>query len=103
MEKCRYGSDWHQIVETRATETPDAAIYRFLSYSRHERIPESVRTWAQLWQRSRAVAAWLQGHGCAGRPVLLAYAPGLDFIEALLGCLYAGAIGVPATPPRPNL
>src|SRR5262249_30388384 len=34
--------------------------------------------------------------------VLLVYPPGLDFITALLGCLYARVIAVPAYPPDPT-
>ncbi|MEL6325722.1 MAG: AMP-binding protein, partial [Cyanobacteria bacterium J06626_23] len=30
------------------------------------------------------------------------YPPGLDYIAAFWGCVYAGAIAVPAYPPRPN-
>jgi acyl-CoA synthetase (AMP-forming)/AMP-acid ligase II len=30
----------------------------------------------------------------------LLYPPGLDYIAAFFGCLYAGAIAVPAYPPR---
>jgi acyl-CoA synthetase (AMP-forming)/AMP-acid ligase II len=53
--------------------------------------------------RARAIAAMLQGEGLEHRRVLLLYAPGLQFIEAFLGCLYAGAIAVPAYPPEPGL
>ena len=38
----------------------------------------------------------------AGERALLLYPPGLDFITAFLGCLYAGVIPVPAYPPRAN-
>jgi acyl-CoA synthetase (AMP-forming)/AMP-acid ligase II/acyl carrier protein len=34
--------------------------------------------------------------------VLLLYPAGLDYIAAFFGCLYAGAVAVPAYPPRPN-
>jgi amino acid adenylation domain-containing protein len=34
--------------------------------------------------------------------VLLLYPPGLDYIAAFFGCLYAGAVAVPAYPPRVN-
>ncbi len=33
---------------------------------------------------------------------MLAFPPGLDFVAAFLGCLYAGAIAVPTPPPRRN-
>ena len=34
-----------------------------------------------------------------GKRVLLLYPSGLDFIAAFMGCLYGGAIAVPAYPP----
>ncbi len=37
-----------------------------------------------------------------GERALLLYPPGLDFIAAFFGCLYAGVVAVPAYPPRPN-
>jgi acyl-CoA synthetase (AMP-forming)/AMP-acid ligase II/acyl carrier protein len=37
-----------------------------------------------------------------GERVLLLYPSGLAYIAAFLGCLYAGAVAVPAYPPRPN-
>ncbi len=38
--------------------------------------------------------------GLAGERVLLAYPPGLDFIEGFLGCLYAGCTAVPTDLPH---
>jgi acyl-CoA synthetase (AMP-forming)/AMP-acid ligase II/aryl carrier-like protein len=50
--------------------------------------------------RARAVAAVLQRHGAVGRRVLVFLPCGPDFLVALLGCLYAGAVAVPCAPPR---
>ncbi len=36
----------------------------------------------------------------AGERVLLLFPPGLEFVNAFLGALYAGALAVPAVPPR---
>jgi 8-amino-7-oxononanoate synthase len=57
-------------------------------------------TYAQLDRRARAIAARLQDMGCAGQFVLLVYPPGLDFIAAFFGCLYAGCVAVPTYPPH---
>ncbi|HEX5709232.1 MAG TPA: fatty acyl-AMP ligase, partial [Pyrinomonadaceae bacterium] len=59
-------------------------------------------TYAQLERRARAVGAWLQSSGASGERVLLLYPPGLDFVAAFFGCLYAGAVAVPVYPPRMN-
>src|SRR4051812_38377302 len=51
---------------------------------------------------ARAVAAGLQGRVARGDRVLLLFPHGLDWVKAFFGCLYAGAIAVPAPLPRPN-
>lgn len=59
-------------------------------------------TYGDLEMRARMVAARLQQIGVRGERVLLLYPPGLDFAAGLFGCFYAGAIAVPAFPPRRN-
>jgi len=59
-------------------------------------------TYAALDRRCRAIAATLMERGMAGQRVLLLYPPGLDFVQGFFGCLYAGAVAVPAYPPRRN-
>ena len=57
-------------------------------------------TLAELDRRARAIAVMLEERNLAGERVLLLCAPGLDYILALFGCFYAGAIAVPCYPPR---
>jgi len=57
-------------------------------------------TYAQLDRRARAIAVYLQDLRLAGRNVVLAYPPGLEFIAAFFGALYAGCVAVPVYPPR---
>jgi acyl-CoA synthetase (AMP-forming)/AMP-acid ligase II len=59
-------------------------------------------TYAQLDRRARAIAALLQEQARPADRALLVCQPGLDFTTALLGCLYAGLVAVPAYPPRPT-
>lgn len=61
---------------------------------------EESLTYRELDQHARAIGAWLQSQGARGERVLLLYPPSLEYITAYLGCLYAGAIAVPAYPPR---
>src|SRR5262249_44908330 len=63
---------------------------------------EASLTYAELDRRARAIASWLQEAGARGERALLLYQPGLDYIAAFFGCLYAGVTAVPAFPPRPN-
>lgn len=59
-------------------------------------------TYEQLDRRCQAIAAELQARGMEGERALLLFPPGLDFIAAFFGCLYAGVVAVPAYPPRRN-
>ena len=57
----------------------------------------------ELDRQSRTIAARLQTLGVAGgERALLFYPPGLEYVAAFLGCLYAGVVAVPAYPPRLN-
>lgn len=66
------------------------------------RAKEFNLTYAELDERVRRVGGLLQAKGAKGKPVLLVYLPGADFLVGYLGCLYAGAIAVPTYPPDPN-
>ncbi len=88
------------ILDQRAEQTPNQLLYRFLT----DGTPATAQglTYAELRQRAQAIAVLLQELRCQGQPVLLLYPAGLDYITAFFGCLYAGALAVPAYPPRPN-
>lgn len=87
------------LLQYRASKTPDRTAFIFLE----EGESETARiTYAELHQRARAIGAWLQLHKAAGERVLLLYPSGLDYIASLFGCVYAGAVAVPAYPPRHN-
>ena len=56
-------------------------------------------TYRQLDFRARAIASALQRQDAAGRPVLVLCPSGLNFIAAIFGCFYAGAVAIPVHPP----
>ncbi len=58
-------------------------------------------TYAEIDQRARAIAARLQQLGCRDERALLLYDSGVEYIAALVGCLYAGVVAVPVYPPDP--
>ncbi len=64
--------------------------------------PADAISYGALDVRARAIAARLASLGLAGERALLVYPPGLEFVSAFFGCLYAGVVAVPAHPPRPN-
>jgi 8-amino-7-oxononanoate synthase len=59
-------------------------------------------TYGELDRQARAIAAQLEALGMVGERALLLYPPGLEFIAAFFGCLYAGTVAVTAYPPRRN-
>jgi len=87
------------LLQNRAIQNPQQISYSFLIDGETDKIS---LTYQQLEQRSRAIAAYLQSVCPPGEIALLLYQPGLEYITAFFGCLYAGIIAVPAYPPRPN-
>jgi len=79
-------------------QQPDEIAYYFTDGEDSE----TRLTYSELDHRAKAIAAELTAQGLAGERVLLLYPPGLDFVEGFFGCLYAGAVAVPAFPPRRN-
>ncbi|ERT03827.1 AMP-binding enzyme family protein, partial [Lyngbya aestuarii BL J] len=87
------------LLRARATHESEQVGYRFLLDGETQ---EVSLTYQALDQQSRAIAAHLQSICQPGERALLLYQPGLDYISAFFGCLYAGVVAVPAYPPRPN-
>ncbi|MBI5496745.1 MAG: fatty acyl-AMP ligase [Deltaproteobacteria bacterium] len=88
-----------ELLRKRARENPGGHAYAWIP----EGDGEEVRvTYAALDHHARAIGAWLLGHARPGDRALLLYPPGLEYIAAFFGCLYAGIMAVPAYPPRPN-
>lgn len=56
-------------------------------------------TYTGLDRNAKRIASWLQARSAFGRQVLLLYPSSLEFISAFVGCLYAGAVAVPAPLP----
>jgi amino acid adenylation domain-containing protein len=85
------------ILRYRAVNEPEKLAFTFLQDG--ETSAENL-TYRELDRRSRAIASQLQAMNLSGERALLLYPPGLDYLAAFFGCLYAGAIAVPAYPPR---
>src|SRR4051794_7193557 len=86
-------------LRLHARKRPDHLAYRFL----RDDNGSDVITFGQLNRRVNSLAARLLSEDVAsGDRALLLSPPGLEFIEAFLGCLAAGVIAVPAYPPRRN-
>ncbi|WP_375770363.1 condensation domain-containing protein [Archangium gephyra] len=87
-----------ELSRRRAESQPEELAYTFLVDGETE---EAHLTYAGLNARARAIGGLLQELGARGERVLLLYPPGLDYVTAFVGCIYAGAIAVPAYPPDP--
>ena len=88
------------VISRRAAAEPERTAYVYL-----EDAGGSERRFSnlELDTRARAVAALLQDRQVQpGDRVLLLYPSGLDYIAAFFGCLFAGAVAVPAYAPRPK-
>ena len=84
------------LLSWAAETQPDRHACSFLKDDMSE-----VQRWtfSELDHRAAAVGAALQHRCTRGDRVLLLFSPGLDFVSAFLGCLYAGVIAVPLPSP----
>ena len=85
-------------VQDNAARLGGATAFHFLPHGEIDGSIQSV-SFRALDLRARSVAARLVEERLGGERALLLYAPGLDFVAAFLGCLYAGVVAVPAYPP----
>lgn len=82
-----------------AAHKPNDLAFRYLRDGENDCVD---MTYAELDRSARACAAFLQSKNLQGERALLLYPPGLDFLIGYFGCLYAGAVAVPAYPPKKN-
>ncbi len=87
------------LLRHRASGDGDKRAFNFLRADGQE---DGALTYQLLHERATAIAAELQVLAAPGERALLLFPPGLDFISAFFGCLYAGIIAVPAPIPSRN-
>ena len=86
-----------EVLRSRSAGDPSRWAYSFLVDGE----TESARlTYGELDRQARATAMRLLQETSPGDRALLLYPPGLEFVAAFFGCLYAGVVAVPAYPPR---
>ncbi|MEH2405959.1 condensation domain-containing protein [Nostoc sp.] len=85
------------ILRHRSSTQSHAQAFTFLEDGETQ---ESTLTYYELDRRSRAIASQLQSLSLRGQRAILLYPPGLDYLSAFFGCLYAGVVAVPAYPPH---
>jgi acyl-CoA synthetase (AMP-forming)/AMP-acid ligase II len=93
LEQC---SNLVELLGWRAIHQAEKRAFTFLHNGEVELTHLSYR---ELDRQARAIAAALQGAATIGERALLLYPPGLAFISAFFGCLYAGVVAIPAPLP----
>lgn len=88
-----------EIIQARASHTPDKIAYIFLKDGEDD---AETATYKQLYDAAKAIASRLLSLNAKGERALMLFPPGMDFIKALYGCFLAGVVAVPAYPPRKN-
>jgi len=87
------------LLRWRAEHEPDREIYRFLAGGAED---GPWLTCRELDRRARILGSELDRLTSSGDRALLLYPPGLDFIAAFFGALYAGLVAVAVPPPDPR-
>ncbi|MGZ4123417.1 MAG: fatty acyl-AMP ligase, partial [Tumebacillaceae bacterium] len=93
----RVGETLVDLLRMRAEEQADRRAFAFLTEDEEVHL-----TYSELDRKARALGTQLQKLGQVGDRALLLYQPGIDYLVAFFGCLYAGLLAVPAYPPRLN-
>lgn len=88
-----------EVLLQDAKATPERTAMRYLEPNGEAK----ELTFAQLNNKALRVAEYLCRQVAPRATVLLAFPPGLEFLPAFLGCLYANVLAVPvAAPVRPE-
>lgn len=85
------------VLWQRARHMPDRRAYLFLNELGCE---QEERSYASLARRAHAIARALAAVAKPGDRAALLFNPGMPFLDAFFGCLYAGITAVPMMPPK---
>lgn len=94
----RTAETFTDVVRCQMAVQGDKPSYTFLFDGTPAPAPVTL-SFTDLDLRARTIGAYLQERGLQGERVLLLYPYGPHFVEAFLGCLYAGTVAVPAPLP----
>ena len=87
------------LLRARAATAPDRLAYGILSDRQSDGVEAGV-TYAEIDADARRIAGWLQQSCGRGERALLLLPPGLPFLRAFFGTIYAGLIPIPAPAPE---
>jgi acyl-CoA synthetase (AMP-forming)/AMP-acid ligase II/acyl carrier protein len=92
----------HTLVELLRQRAAAMGNKQAFSFLRGNGEQEASLTYRSLHERAMAIAGELQALAPPEERAILLFPPGLDFIAAFFGCLYAGIVAVPAAVPSRN-
>ncbi len=84
-----------EVLQWQGVNHPNKTTFRFLTDGE---TTEDAITYGRLDARAKGIADKLSAHCQKGDRVLLLLTPGIDFIAAFFGCLYAGCVAIPTYP-----
>jgi acyl-CoA synthetase (AMP-forming)/AMP-acid ligase II len=87
------------VLSFRAKNQANTVAYTFLVDGEDE---QQSLTYGELHRCACAIAAQLTVLNLRGKPALMLFPAGLDFVCAFFGALYAGVVAVPLYPPHRN-
>jgi acyl-CoA synthetase (AMP-forming)/AMP-acid ligase II/acyl carrier protein len=88
-----------EVLRRRASEMGHKEAFCYLAGDGGD---EVAMTYRGLDERAMAIGAELQSMAAPGDRAILLFPPGLDFVAAFFGCMYAGIAAVPIAPPGRN-
>ncbi len=86
-----------ELLRYRANQQKDKQAYIFMT---NGNVEGDALSYKELDRQARAIAAQLQKFQVQGARILLLYPQSLEVIAAFFGCMYAGAIAIPAPAPE---
>ncbi|MCF6437464.1 non-ribosomal peptide synthetase [Pseudoalteromonas sp. MMG022] len=86
----------HDYLAAHAIANDQGTAFTFIE----DNGEQSQISFSQLHQQAQSIAQTLMTQVDVGARVVLLYPPGLEYIQAFLGCLYAGVVAVPLYPPQ---
>ena len=89
LQEC---TDLGHILAHKATTQPNHLAFTFLEDGM---TPSQAITYGALHSQAQVISHYLQSCLHPGNRALLMFPPGLEFVSAFFGCLYAGIIAVP--------
>lgn len=87
------------VLTARSGVHPEKPLFFYYNYQVDNSIKETRITYSDLYLQARKIAGRLRNMGAEKELAILLYPPGLEYISAFMGCLFAGVIAVPAYPP----